>query len=98
MVLDEPNSNLDVEGEAALTEALCKIRQRGGIAIVIAHRPSALAACDMVGVVQNGKLVAFGPKEEIIRQPGRAANTAAASVAFGGASPPRSTATASPVL
>lgn len=98
VVLDEPNSNLDVEGEAALTEALCKIRQRGGIAIVIAHRPSALAACDMVGVVQNGKLVAFGPKEEIIRQPGRAANTAAASVAFGGASPPRSTATASPVL
>ncbi len=46
VVLDEPNSNLDAEGEAALTKAISGVRARGGIVIVIAHRPSALAALD----------------------------------------------------
>lgn len=68
VVLDEPNSNLDAEGEAALTKAIAGVRARGGIAVVIAHRPSALAACDMIGVVQNGRLTAFGKKEEILTQ------------------------------
>jgi ATP-binding cassette subfamily C protein len=66
VVMDEPNSNLDGEGEAALTEAVKGIRNRGGIAIVIAHRPSALVAVDLVAVVQNGRVTANGPKEEII--------------------------------
>ncbi|MBJ6127905.1 type I secretion system permease/ATPase [Microvirga splendida] len=66
VVMDEPNSNLDGEGEAALTEAIKGIRARGGVAMVIAHRPSALAAVDLVAVIQNGRLTAFGPKEEII--------------------------------
>jgi ATP-binding cassette subfamily C protein len=66
VILDEPNSNLDSEGELALTAAIKGIRQRGGIAIVVAHRPSALAAVDFVAVVQNGKMTAFGPKEEIL--------------------------------
>lgn len=83
VVLDEPNSNLDAEGDAALTEAIRGVRDRGGIVIVIAHRPSALAACDMVGVVQGGRLTAFGPKEEIIQsqlgpRPAVAAGKAAA--------------------
>ncbi len=66
VVLDEPNSNLDAEGEAALTTAIEGIKARGGIAIVVAHRPSALAAVDMVGVIQGGRLAAFGPKDKII--------------------------------
>jgi len=66
VVLDEPNSNLDGEGEAALTVAMQNVRQRGGIVVVIAHRPSALAAVDLVAVVQNGRITAFGPKEEIV--------------------------------
>ncbi|MGO4916444.1 type I secretion system permease/ATPase [Pseudogemmobacter sp. W21_MBD1_M6] len=66
VVLDEPNSNLDGEGEAALSAAITAIRARGGIAVVIAHRPSALAAVDMVAVIQNGRMTAFGPKDEII--------------------------------
>lgn len=53
----------------ALTQTIRAIRERGGIAIVIAHRPSALAAVDMVAVVQNGKMVAFGPKDEILKSP-----------------------------
>lgn len=68
VVLDEPNSNLDADGEAALTQAIQSVRARGGIAVVVAHRPSALAAVDMIGVVQNGRLAAFGPKEEILAQ------------------------------
>jgi len=68
VVMDEPNSNLDAEGEAALTDAIMGIRSRGGIAIVIAHRPSALSAIDMIGVVLNGKMTAFGPKQEVLRQ------------------------------
>lgn len=66
LILDEPNSNLDGEGEAALTAAIEAVRARGGIVVVIAHRPSALAAVDLVAVVQNGKLTAFGPKESIL--------------------------------
>lgn len=72
VVLDEPNSNLDAEGESALTQAILGVRARGGIVVVIAHRPSALAAVDMVGVIQNGKLAAFGPKEEIVAQSAKA--------------------------
>ncbi|MFI8751640.1 type I secretion system permease/ATPase [Vreelandella lionensis] len=66
VVLDEPNSNLDAEGEAALTAAIQGVKQRGGIAVVAAHRPSALAAVDLVAIIQNGRLAAFGPKDEVI--------------------------------
>ncbi len=68
VVLDEPNSNLDAEGESALTQAILGVRARGGIVVVVAHRPSALAAVDMVGVIQNGRLAAYGPKDEIFAQ------------------------------
>jgi ATP-binding cassette subfamily C protein len=69
IVLDEPNSNLDSEGEEALMLAITKVRGRGGIVVIVAHRPSALQPVDMVGVMQNGKLVAFGPKEDVIKSP-----------------------------
>ena len=82
VVLDEPNANLDPEGEAALTAAIEGIKARGGIAIVIAHRPSALQACDLVGVVQHGKLTAFGPKDEVLNaRPATAADEAAPAAA-----------------
>lgn len=67
VVLDEPNSNLDGEGEQALTQAIANVRARGGIAIVIAHRPSALAAVDQVLVMTGGEAKAFGPKEQVLR-------------------------------
>jgi ABC-type protease/lipase transport system fused ATPase/permease subunit len=68
VVMDEPNSNLDGEGEQALTEAIKAIKTRGGIAIIVAHRPSALAAVDFLAVIQQGKMVAFGTKDEILGQ------------------------------
>lgn len=69
VVMDEPNSNLDGEGEAALTAAIEQLKARGAIVVVVAHRPSALAAVDLVGVVQGGRLTAFGPKEQVVRPP-----------------------------
>lgn len=77
LVLDEPNSNLDGEGEAALAAAIQGVRARGGIAVVIAHRPSVLAAVDTIAVVQDGKLTAFGPKEAILGKAVRDASAAA---------------------
>jgi ATP-binding cassette, subfamily C, bacterial PrsD len=67
VVLDEPNSNLDGEGDQALRQAIEGVRARGGIAIVIAHRPSALIAVDQVLLMANGEPMAFGPKEQIMR-------------------------------
>ena len=67
VVLDEPNASLDAAGDAALTEAIASVRRRGGIAIVIAHRPSALAAVNKVLVMANGQARAFGPKDEVLR-------------------------------
>ena len=66
LVLDEPNSNLDSEGDEALTRAILEMRERGGIAIVIAHRPSALAGVDTVLAMAHGRVQLFGPKEEIL--------------------------------
>lgn len=66
LVLDEPNSNLDTEGEEALTQAILGVRARGGIVIVIAHRPSALAGLDLVMVMAQGRQQAFGRKEEVL--------------------------------
>jgi ATP-binding cassette subfamily C protein len=68
VVLDEPNSNLDGEGESALTQAIMGVRARGGIVIVVAHRPSALAGVDLIMVMADGKATALGPKEEILNK------------------------------
>lgn len=67
VVLDEPNSNLDADGEQALTRAILGIKLRNGIAVVVAHRPSALAGVDLVLVLKQGRMAAFGPRDEILR-------------------------------
>lgn len=68
VVLDEPNSNLDSDGDAALHRAIVSIRRRGGIAIVVAHRPNTLAALSHVLVMKDGIAQSFGPKDEIIEK------------------------------
>ena len=68
VVLDEPNSNLDADGDAALLKAIHGIKARGGVAVVVAHRPTVLQAVDLVAVIGNGQLTAFGPRDEIIRK------------------------------
>jgi len=66
VVLDEPNSNLDSDGEQALAEAIRGVCTRGGIVIVIAHRPSVLSAVDFVLVMSNGQVRAYGPRDEVL--------------------------------
>ncbi|MGB9365146.1 MAG: ATP-binding cassette domain-containing protein, partial [Xanthobacteraceae bacterium] len=66
VVLDEPNSNLDAEGEQALGCAILGVRARGGIVVIIAHRPSALAAVDHVLLMNHGRQQTFGPKDEVL--------------------------------
>ena len=73
VILDEPNANLDAEGENALTQAILGVRARGGICIVVAHRPSALAAVDLVLMMADGRAQAFGPKDEVFKRVLRAA-------------------------
>ena len=74
VVLDEPNSNLDLEGEEALTQALIGVRNRGGIVILVAHRPSALAAVNLVLIMNEGRVQAFGPRDEILNKLARIAS------------------------
>jgi ATP-binding cassette subfamily C protein len=66
VVLDEPNSNLDAEGEAALTQAILGVRNRKGVVVVVAHRPSALAGVDQVLMMAEGRVQAVGPKDEVL--------------------------------
>lgn len=67
VMLDEPNSNLDAEGDAALQRAIEAAKARGAIVVMIAHRPAALAVCDKVLVLANGTQQAFGPRDELVR-------------------------------
>jgi ATP-binding cassette subfamily C protein len=68
VALDEPNANLDRDGELALNNCVRELKKRGAIVIIIAHRQSILAECDKVLVLGNGTQLAFGPRDEIIRR------------------------------
>lgn len=66
VVLDEPNSNLDHDGETALIRAVQQVRARGGIVLMVAHRPSILAAVDLALFIRGGSVQAFGPRDEVL--------------------------------
>lgn len=66
VILDEPNANLDADGEAALTAAILAVRARKGMAVVVAHRPSAIAAVDQVMMMSEGRVQAFGPRDQVL--------------------------------
>ena len=68
IVMDEPNSNLDAEGEAALDRAIRVVLQQGAAVVVVAHRPSALHAVSHRLVLNDGKVVANGPRDEVLKQ------------------------------
>jgi PrtD family type I secretion system ABC transporter len=67
VVMDEPNSNLDNEGDQALAEAIANIRQRGGITILVAHRRSVLSLLDSVLFMEDGFAKAFGPRDAVLK-------------------------------
>ena len=68
VVLDEPNSNLDMEGEVALVQAITTLKSMNKTVVVIAHRPSAINSVDYLLYMQDGRQTAFGPKEEILQK------------------------------
>jgi PrtD family type I secretion system ABC transporter len=65
LVLDEPNSSLDAEGEAALLAALATARQKGCTTIIVSHRPSMLEHSDLLLFLRDGMAQAFGPIDDI---------------------------------
>jgi PrtD family type I secretion system ABC transporter len=73
VVLDEPNANLDGEGEAALTQAMAGMKQDGVTQIVITHRPSILSNVDKLLVLREGMVELFGPRAEVLAKLSRPA-------------------------
>jgi ATP-binding cassette subfamily C protein len=66
VVLDEPNSNLDAEGDKALEGAILAIRARGGIAVIISHRPGVIEQTSHAMIMRAGQIAAFGPTREVL--------------------------------
>ena len=66
VLLDEPNANLDGEGEAALLKAMAALKQSSATLIVVTHRPSLLADMDKLLVLRDGTLELFGPRTEVL--------------------------------
>ena len=68
LVLDEPNSNLDNAGSEALNEAIRGAKADQRSVIIMAHRPAAIAECDLLLVLEGGMRRAFGPRDEVLRE------------------------------
>ena len=68
VVLDEPNANMDVDGEAALMRALQLLKQERVTAVIVAHRPALLAGVDKLLVLKQGQVELFGPREEVMHR------------------------------
>ncbi|MEL7256782.1 MAG: type I secretion system permease/ATPase [Pseudomonadota bacterium] len=67
LVLDEPNSNLDNEGSEAVNSAIRSLKAEGRSILIMAHRPAAIQECEKLLMLDGGRLRAFGPKDEVLR-------------------------------
>jgi ATP-binding cassette subfamily C protein len=68
LILDEPNSNLDAEGDQQLVQTLEQLKEKGRTILLVAHRLSVLPIVDRLMVIQNGRLAMFGPRDEILQK------------------------------
>jgi ABC-type protease/lipase transport system fused ATPase/permease subunit len=66
VVLDEPNSNLDADGDAALTECITQLKAKRATVVVIAHRSGTLGVADKILVMKDGTALIYGPRNEVI--------------------------------
>jgi ATP-binding cassette, subfamily C, bacterial len=67
LILDEPNSNLDNEGSAALNAAIRAMKEEGRSVLIMAHRPAAIQECDLLLVLEGGVRKGFGPRDQVLR-------------------------------
>lgn len=67
LVLDEPNSNLDESGEAALMQAIADMKRRGSTVVLITHRMNVLNAMDKLLVMRDGTLAMYGPRDDVFK-------------------------------
>ena len=81
VVLDEPNSNLDEQGEAALEKALIKLKQKQSTVLIITHRNSVLSKVDKLLILSDGALAVYGPRDQVIAHLQQQQQQAAAPVA-----------------
>lgn len=68
LILDEPNSALDSDGSDALNRAVRQIKEDNKSVIIMTHRPLAIAECDLLMVIENGVMAAFGPRDEVMKK------------------------------
>lgn len=68
IVLDEPNANLDLDGEASLERAMHSAKQRGATVVIVTHRQGIAARCDRILVLNNGVIELFGPAAEVMKR------------------------------
>ncbi|GAA6208962.1 type I secretion system permease/ATPase [Cognatishimia sp. WU-CL00825] len=68
LVLDEPNSNLDNMGAEALNKAIRHMKAAQKSVIIMAHRPAAIRECDLLLMLENGSVKAFGPRDEVLKK------------------------------
>ncbi|MCK5546580.1 MAG: ATP-binding cassette domain-containing protein, partial [Rhodospirillaceae bacterium] len=68
LVLDEPNANLDSEGDQALALALAHLKERGITTVVLGHRMPFVELVDKMVVLKEGQMVMFGPREKVIEK------------------------------
>jgi ATP-binding cassette subfamily C protein len=68
LVLDEPNANLDAEGEAALEQAIITARLEKRTVLIITHRPSIAAKCDRVLMLRDGQIELYGPAQDVLQR------------------------------
>jgi len=66
LVLDEPNANLDGDGEVALKNALTELKELGTTIVIVAHRPGIVEICDTMMVLQDGAIAMLGPRVEVM--------------------------------
>ena len=76
VVLDEPNSSLDENGDAALNAAIASLKQRGTTFVIITHRTSVLAIADHMLLLRDGNQQAFGPRDQVLAALNQAAQQA----------------------
>jgi ABC-type protease/lipase transport system fused ATPase/permease subunit len=65
VVLDEPSSNLDADGDTALATCMASLRALGSTVVIVSHRPATLGAVDKILFLRDGAVEAFGPREQI---------------------------------